>query len=183
MAIKDLVVAINNKAEKSEVSTKLSREDLESYNFVNQEIFSESIQQVTLNKADKTDLLSHINQSNNPHGVTASQIGALSVNGGTVNNNVIILGSNPHLGLRDTSGKDAYFQTFEDGNGLQAGFGYGWTNSLKLTQDGSVSFCGATRPQWNGSPLALKNEVPSNKETWTFTLEDGSVVTKEVYVG
>lgn len=142
-----------------------------------------TIEEIALNKADKDELLNHLNKTNNPHGVTASQIGALSVNGGTVNNNVIILGSNPRLGLRDTSGKDAYFQTFEDGNGLQAGFGYGWTNSLKLTQDGSVSFCGATRPQWNGSPLALKNEVPSNKETWTFTLEDGSVVTKEVYVG
>lgn len=31
--------------------------------------------------------------------------------------------------------------------------------------------------------LALKSEVPSKTETWTFTLEDGSTVTKAVYVG
>ena len=30
---------------------------------------------------------------------------------------------------------------------------------------------------------AKKTEVPSNKETWTFTLEDGSTVTKSIYVG
>ena len=30
---------------------------------------------------------------------------------------------------------------------------------------------------------AKKSEVPSNTETWTFTLEDGTTVTKAVYVG
>lgn len=38
-------------------------------------------------------------------------------------------------------------------------------------------------PTVNGSQLALKSEVPSKTETWTFTLEDGSTVTKVVYVG
>lgn len=36
------------------------------------------------------------------------------------------------------------------------------------------------RPTYNGNDLALKSDVPSNTETWTFTLEDGSTVTKKV---
>ena len=28
-----------------------------------------------------------------------------------------------------------------------------------------------------------KNAIPTNKETWKFTLEDGSTVTKAVYIG
>jgi hypothetical protein len=39
------------------------------------------------------------------------------------------------------------------------------------------------RPTVTGYPVATQNEVPSKTETWTFTLEDGSIVTKEVYVG
>lgn len=37
--------------------------------------------------------------------------------------------------------------------------------------------------QW-GSPVALRSEIPTlSTESWTFTLEDGSTVTKAVYVG
>lgn len=39
------------------------------------------------------------------------------------------------------------------------------------------------RPTVTGYPVATQNEVPSKTETWTFTLEDGSTVTKAVYVG
>lgn len=38
------------------------------------------------------------------------------------------------------------------------------------------------RPTYNGSNMALQSEVPSTTENWTFTLEDGSTVTKAVYV-
>lgn len=37
--------------------------------------------------------------------------------------------------------------------------------------------------QQNGVPVALNNQIPSTTETWTFTLEDGSTVTKKVYIG
>ena len=39
------------------------------------------------------------------------------------------------------------------------------------------------RPTYNGSDMALVSDVPSTTENWTFTLEDGSTVTKAVYVG
>lgn len=41
----------------------------------------------------------------------------------------------------------------------------------------------ATRPKYNNNDLALLSDVPSTTETWTFTLEDGSTVTKAVNVG
>ena len=34
----------------------------------------------------------------------------------------------------------------------------------------------------NNDEFALMKDIPSNTETWTFTLEDGSTVTKAVYV-
>lgn len=40
------------------------------------------------------------------------------------------------------------------------------------------------RPKYNSNDLALKSDIPTlTTETWTFTLEDGSTVTKAVYVG
>ena len=51
-------------------------------------------------------------------------------------------------------------------------------SSLLLALSGSES-----RPTYNGSNMALQSDVPSTTETWTFTLEDGSTVTKAVYVG
>lgn len=38
------------------------------------------------------------------------------------------------------------------------------------------------RPTYNGSNMALQSDVPSTTENWTFKLEDGSTVTKAVYV-
>ena len=38
------------------------------------------------------------------------------------------------------------------------------------------------RPTYNGNSMALQSDIPTNKETWTFTLEDGSTVTRTVYV-
>lgn len=40
----------------------------------------------------------------------------------------------------------------------------------------------ASNPTYNGANIALQSEVPSTTEVWTFTLEDGSTVTKAVYV-
>ena len=43
------------------------------------------------------------------------------------------------------------------------------------------------RPTVNGSGVALQSEIPTvpvlNTENWTFTLEDGTEVTKAVYIG
>lgn len=39
------------------------------------------------------------------------------------------------------------------------------------------------RPTYNGSNLALQSDIPTKTETWTFTLEDGSTVTKTVVLG
>lgn len=58
-------------------------------------------------------------------------------------------------------------------NGTQVG-----DTSVKLLLGGS-----ATRPTYNGNDMALQSDIPSTTETWTFTLEDGSTVTKAVYVG
>ena len=46
---------------------------------------------------------------------------------------------------------------------------------------GVATFCAV--PTVGGAPLALASNVPSKTESWTFTLEDGSTVTKAVYVG
>lgn len=50
----------------------------------------------------------------------------------------------------------------------------------------SVEMIGSgDRPTYNGSNMALQSDipaVPTQTENWTFTLEDGSTVTKAVYV-
>lgn len=38
------------------------------------------------------------------------------------------------------------------------------------------------RPTFNSNELALNSDVPSKTDTWTFTYEDGSTETKEVYI-
>ena len=83
----------------------------------------------------------------------------LPLTGGTVSNKIIISGSNPHLGLRDTSGSEAYLQTYNDGSGLKVGFGYGWTNSLKL--DGSGNIYGSASIYQNGKQVANKEDIPN----------------------
>lgn len=39
------------------------------------------------------------------------------------------------------------------------------------------------RPIYNNEEVAMLSDVPSKTENWTFTLEDGSTVTKAVYIG
>ena len=38
------------------------------------------------------------------------------------------------------------------------------------------------RPEYNGKTVAMLSDIPSKTENWTFTLEDGSTVTKAVYL-
>lgn len=64
---------------------------------------------------------------------------------------------------------------------------FGYSTPTELQIGGSypaLAFKGKNaRPTYNGANMALQSEVPTTKETWTFTLEDGSTVTKAVYVG
>lgn len=39
------------------------------------------------------------------------------------------------------------------------------------------------RPIYNNEEAAMLSDVPTKTENWTFTLEDGSTVTKAVYIG
>ena len=53
-----------------------------------------------------------------------------------------------------------------------------------ITQYTSCTVYSSGDKVWgNNSEIAMKNDIPSNTETWTFVLEDGTQVTKAVYVG
>ena len=54
-----------------------------------------------------------------------------------------------------------------------------------VTQHTSCTVYSSGEKAWaNNSDIALRSEIPTlSTETWTFTLEDGSTVTKAVYVG
>ena len=67
----------------------------------------------------------------------------LPLTGGTMPGNIIINNANAYLGMQDASGNIAYFQTYDDGSGNKAGFGYGWNRSLKLDVSGNVYTVGS----------------------------------------
>lgn len=94
----------------------------------------------------------------------------LPLTGGTMPGNIIINNSNPHLGLQDTTGNIAYFQTYDDGSGLKAGFGYGWVNSLKLDQSGNMSIAGSV---YEGG-TALSNKYAPKSHSHGY-IQDGTV--------
>lgn len=70
-------------------------------------------------------------------------------------------------------------------SGTQTLFGFIGETTLAMGHSSyAVNIRGnATRPIYNSKSMALLSDVPSTKENWTFTLEDGSTVTKAVYVG
>lgn len=62
---------------------------------------------------------------------------------------------------------------------------FGVSSSGTVCGDTSVPLAlggSAERPTYNGANMALASDIPS-AETWTFTLDDGSTVTKAVRVG
>ena len=62
-------------------------------------------------------------------------------------------------------------------------FGIDQSNTYVGDSAKELKLNGSTeRPTYNGNDMALKSDVPSTTENWTFTLEDGSTVTKAVYV-
>lgn len=64
---------------------------------------------------------------------------------------------------------------------------FGVTGSATNIGDSSraIAMTGSgARPTYNSAEMAMKSDIPAiPKETWTFTLEDGSTVTKVVRVG
>ena len=53
-----------------------------------------------------------------------------------------------------------------------------------VTQHTSVTIYSSGEKTWaNNSEIVLQSDLPTKTENWTFTLEDGSTVTKAVYVG
>lgn len=150
-------------------------------------------------KADKADLTAHIDNTSNPHGVTAEQIGALSLSGGTMTGALYgtDLGSDAARFQR-FFGREYYFENVNPNVSSPYKFGmYQWDNKFTFVTrnaanthladawqiDGSTAVTNfSQRPTVTGHPVATQNEVPSKTENWTFTLEDGTTVTKAVYV-
>ena len=55
------------------------------------------------------------------------------------NGNILISNDNPHVGFT-SNGKTAYIQTYNDNDGLgeKIGFGYSWSNSMKVDSSGNI---------------------------------------------
>lgn len=155
----------------------------------------------------------HSSNKSNPHSVTAAQVGALPLGGGTMTGSLEFnggdqIGSSKMVlatgkGQITNSGTQTLFGFLNDAD-LATGH-----SSYNLKMRGK-----ATRPSYNGGDLALKSDIPtvptktsqltndsgfltqhqdlsayakkddlpSKTENWTFTLADGSTVTKEVYL-
>lgn len=127
------------------------------------------------------DLVSHIANKSNPHGVTPEQIGALSNEGGSVTGTIDVGSVTTPLQF----GTTGYFSG-KTSSGNKFDF-FGLINSTRFRVGGTypaLELVGKNdRCTYNGSNVALQSDIPSNKETWTFTLENGSTVTKAVYIG
>lgn len=81
-------------------------------------------------------------------------------------------------------GASGWFRGTTSSGGKFDIFGYSAPTELQVGGTyPALAFKGKNeRPTYNGKEVALKNDVPTKKETWTFTLEDGSTVSKVVYV-
>lgn len=61
-------------------------------------------------------------------------------------------------------------------------FGIYGNSVIVGTNETALSFYGnANNPTYNGNNMALLTDLPTT-ESWTFTLEDGTQITKQVYV-
>lgn len=58
-----------------------------------------------------------------------------------------------------------------------------YSSKGSVTQYTTCTVYSSGDKEWaNNNEIATKNNIPTNTETWVFTLEDGSTVTKAVYV-
>ena len=142
----------------------------------------------------------------------AGDVGAFPTSGGTVSGDLFLgTGAIPSSNFGAVLGTDAlrffqlfcgeyYFANVDPNHNSPYKFGmYQWDDNLTFVTrwaegnsfykdawqiNGSTAVTNFTeRPTVAGAGVALRNEIPSNKETWTFTLEDGTKVTKAVYIG
>ncbi len=72
--------------------------------------------------ATKTEFEAHANDKENPHGVTAEQIGALPVSGGRIEGNLTIVGEKLLIGSDTVEITDGMNSLFLSGNMLYSGF-------------------------------------------------------------
>ena len=139
-----------------------------------------------------SDIPSWARTENKPS-YTADEVGALPLNGGTLGGNL------------DFSKTDSwilpYLLAFKNAAGGSVtypytGF-YQWGDEWQVNaRDANNSFVHnilainlvskvanfSAIPTVNGASLALASDVPTKTENWTFTYEDGTIATKEVYV-
>lgn len=125
-------------------------------------------------------LTANVSSANNAQGITLN-------NGG--NTGRISLGNSGGLGIY--SDNTMFIRpAYSEGTG----YGVKMTKSdMSPTTNASLSLGTSSSMQYNniygktiyqnGKKVANAEDVPTNKETWTFTLEDGSEVTKVVYIG
>ena len=114
--------------------------------------------------------------------LSASDVGALPLSGGTMTGELRFNG-------KDVAGGSKI--VLETGLGqitnssTQTLFGFTSDATISIGHNSYVLALRGkgARPTYNNSNMALLSDVPSTKETWTFTLEDGSTVTKAVYIG
>lgn len=127
---------------------------------------------------------------------TAAQIGALPTSGGTVNGAITIQRANyPGFTLKNTTADGELAVTeADDGTGLiQNNSNVSGANNyaalyIKPAETGINNFLQfglSVNGAWSGGVILhsqnFNDHIP--REDWTFTLEDGSTVTKKVYVG
>ena len=128
--------------------------------------------------------------------LTPEQVGALSANGGTVNGAITIQRENyPGFTLKNTTVNGEFAVTeADDGTALlQNNSDVTGANNyaalyIKPAEQGinnMLQIGHSVGGAWSGAVVLHSRNINDhiNSENWTFTLEDGSTVTKKVYIG
>ena len=117
---------------------------------------------------------------------SAADVGALPISGGTMTGELRVNGGDVVGGSKIV---------LETGKGqitssnTQTLFGFTAASTMAVGHSSYIMALrgSGARPKYNSADMALLSDIPSvptlSTETWTFTLEDGSKVTKAVYIG
>ena len=151
------------------------------------------------------DVDSHISNTSNPHEVTATQVGALPLSGGVMTGEITMANDkyyqfesgasvyckagsvsntlylNPASNTSYRGIKIGSFLLAPNGIDGQVSLGDRYTRFNNLYLSGSLSN-GTNAVDINEIVTAIES-IPATTENWTFTLEDGTTVTKKVYIG
>lgn len=120
--------------------------------------------------------------------LSASDVKALPAAGGTLTGALEINASSAKIQLKNPNANGRYFyeQQWADGSVdiRSQSSGQDYAALRMLPESDGVNFLRAMR-QVNGTPenFIILHSGNTKSENWTFTLEDGSTVTKAVYVG